>query len=86
MIPLLAPTIVSAWLWLVLLGLRELSRTVLLVTTDNVTLSVITWSMWTGGQVDQAAVVVLATIALLLPFMALYFYLANRARVPVTSS
>jgi len=79
-IPLLAPTIVSAWLWLVLLGLRELTRAVLLVTTDNVTLSVITWSMWTGGLINQAAVVVLATIAVLIPFMALYFYLARRAR------
>jgi iron(III) transport system permease protein len=79
-IPLLAPTIVSAWLWLVLLGLRELSRTVLLVTTDNVTLSVITWSLWTGGLINQAAVVVLATIALLLPFIALYFYLSRSLR------
>lgn len=80
-IPLLAPTIVSAWLWLVLLGLRELSRAVLLVTTDNVTLSVITWSLWTNGNINQAAVVVLATIALLLPFMVLYFYLSHRAQL-----
>jgi iron(III) transport system permease protein len=84
LIPLLAPTIVSAWLWLVLLGLRELSRTVLLVTTDNVTLSVITWSLWTGGLINQSAVVVLATTAVLLPFMALYFYLANRAQLPAS--
>jgi iron(III) transport system permease protein len=81
-IPLLSPALLGAWLWLVLLGLRELSRAVLLVTSDNVTLSVITWGLWNSGLTNQAAVVVLTTIAILIPFVALYLRLARHVSAP----
>jgi iron(III) transport system permease protein len=80
LLPLMWPALASAWVWLALLALRELTRAVILSTADNTTLPVITWSLWNGGQINQAAVIVLVSMALFTPLLVLYFRLATRAR------
>jgi iron(III) transport system permease protein len=83
LVPLVSPALVSGWVWLALLAMRELARAVILVTGDNVTLPVVTWSLWNGGQFNEACVVILTTIALFAPLLLLYFYLARSWAAPV---
>lgn len=80
LLPLMWPALASAWVWLALLALRELTRAIILSSATNTTLPVITWSLWNGGQINQAAVIVLVTMALFAPLLILYFRLAARGR------
>jgi iron(III) transport system permease protein len=82
LLPLVSPALVSAWIWLALLSMRELTRAVILVTGDNITLPVVTWSLWNGNQFAEACAVILTTIALFTPLLLLYFLLARRGDTP----
>ena len=81
LLPLLTPALAGAWIWLALLALRELTRAIILVTGENVTLPVITWSLWNGGHLNLAAVIVLVNIVLFAPVLVIYFRLSERARL-----
>ncbi len=81
MLPLLLPALAGAWIWLALLALRELTRAIILVTGENVTLPVITWSLWNGGQLNLAAVIVLVNVVLFAPLLVIYFRMTERARL-----
>jgi len=52
-VPLLAPTLLYAWLWIALLVFRELTLAVILSTADNLTFPVVVWSLWLGGGLGQ---------------------------------
>ena len=79
-IPLLKPALANAWLWLALLAYRELTLAMMLFSPDNMTLSVVVWSLWnTGGLVDAAAVAVVM-IALMLPMIFMYWRIVGGTR------
>ena len=80
-IPLLAPTLVNAWLWIALLTFRELTLAVLLTTRDNMTLSMVIWSLWVGGGLGDAAALALVMMGLMIPVIAIYCFFANRNRL-----
>ena len=79
-LPLMWPALASAWVWLALLALRELTRAIILSSAGNTTLPVITWSLWNGGQINQAAAIVMVTMVLFAPLLVVYFRLAARSR------
>jgi iron(III) transport system permease protein len=79
-VPLLAPTLINAWLWIALLTFRELTLAVLLTTRDNMTLPVVIWSLWLGGGLGDAAAVTLVMMGLMIPLIVLYWFVANRNR------
>jgi len=81
LLPLMWPALASAWVWLALLALRELTRAIILSSAGNTTLPVITWSLWNGGQINQAAAIVMVTMVLFAPLLIVYFRLAARSRV-----
>src|SRR4029077_5547332 len=54
-VPLIAPTLLYAWLWIALLIFRELTLAVILSTADNLTFPVVVWSLWLGGGLGQAS-------------------------------
>jgi iron(III) transport system permease protein len=76
--PLLAPTLVNAWLWIALLTFRELTLAVLLTTRDNMTLSVVIWSLWLGGGLGDAAAVALVMLCGMIPIIGVYWLVARR--------
>ena len=78
LLPLLAPTLLYAWLWIALLTFRELTLAVILSTSGNLTLPVVIWSLWLGGGLGQASALAILMLALLLPITALYWPLARR--------
>jgi iron(III) transport system permease protein len=79
LLPLLRPVLFNAWLWIALLVGREFTMASLLSTTrENMTMPVVTWSYWHGGQMSEASAVALVTIAFMVPTVALYWIVSRR--------
>lgn len=78
LVPLLAPTLLYAWLWIALLTFRELTLAVVLSTSDNLTLPVVVWSLWLGGGFGQASALAMIVLAMMATVTALYWPLARR--------
>ena len=76
--PLLAPTLLYAWLWLALLTFRELTLVVVLTTRDNITLPVVIWSSWLSGSIGESAALALLMLLLMTPVIAAYWFVARR--------
>ena len=53
-VPLLTPAFLFGALWLAMLGFRELTIATMLFSPDNITLSVVVWSLWHSGNIAQA--------------------------------
>jgi iron(III) transport system permease protein len=78
LVPLIAPALVGGWLWIALMSLRELALPTILFSPSNLTLSVVVWNFWQGGQLGQAAAVSLVMILFFLPITLLYWRIGNR--------
>ncbi len=77
-LPLLAPTLLYAWLWIALLIFRELTLAVILSTADNLTFPVVVWSLWLGGGLGQASALAVVMLLMMTPMIAIYWLLARR--------
>ena len=78
LVPLLAPVLVYAWLWMALLTLRELTVAAFLVTRGNITLPVFIWSFWADGNMNLSAAVSLLLMAGMIPIVILFFFMSRR--------
>ena len=76
--PLLTPTLIYAWLWIALLVFRELTLAVILTTPHNMTLPVVIWTTWLGGGLAQSSALVVLMLCLMIPLVALYWFVAAR--------
>ncbi|MDP2645730.1 MAG: iron ABC transporter permease [Desulfobacterales bacterium] len=54
--PLLAPSLVSVWVWTAMHGARELSAAIMLSSPGTTVLSVIIWDLWEEGMVPETCV------------------------------
>jgi iron(III) transport system permease protein len=77
-LPLIAPTLLYAWLWIALLTFRELALAVLLSTADNLTFPLVVWSLWLGGGLGQASALAVVMLLMMTPMIAVYWLLARR--------
>ena len=77
--PLLLPAFINLWIWIALLTYRELTMAAFMVTHDNITLPVLVWSDWNGGNTGEAATISLLFILILLPLLALYWAFRGRS-------
>jgi iron(III) transport system permease protein len=82
--PLLAPTLLYAWLWIALLVFRELTLAVILSTADNITFPVVVWSLWLGGGLGQASALAMVMLAMMTPMIVLYWVFARRQGLVAT--
>jgi iron(III) transport system permease protein len=79
LLPLLKPALFNAWLWIALLVGREFTIASILATTrENMTMPVVTWSYWHGGQMGEASAVALVTLVFMVPLVALYWRISRR--------
>jgi len=71
-LPLIAPAVFNAWLFICLLAYREVTVALLLRSTNNMVLSTLIWSLWTNGQAAEVGAlgVVLMAATLLLAWAA----------------
>ena len=58
--------------------LRELTLATILFSPNNITLSVVIWSLWSSGQHGPSAAMSLIMILLMAPVMMLYWRVGNR--------
>jgi iron(III) transport system permease protein len=79
LLPLISPTLINAFFWIALLTLRELTLATILFSPNNITLSVVIWSLWNSGQHGPSAAMSLVMILLMLPVMIGYWRIGNRA-------
>jgi iron(III) transport system permease protein len=70
--PLLVPTFLYGGLLMGLLTFRELTTAAILFSPDNITLSMVVWSLYHSGNIAQASAVTLIMMAILLPLVILY--------------
>jgi iron(III) transport system permease protein len=77
-VPLIGPSLVYAWLWMALLTYRELTLAVVLSTRDNLTLPIVVWNAWFAGGFGNAAAITLILMAMMVPLVALYWWLMRR--------
>ena len=75
------PTVLTVWTWTAVLVYRELTVAVFLVGPENVTLSAAIWSFWAAGGRNQAAAVTLLMTALLIPLLALCWWVGRRSQI-----
>lgn len=78
LLPLISPTLINAFFWIALLTLRELTLATVLFSPNNITLSVVIWSLWSSGQHGPSAALSLIMILLMLPVMILYWRIGHR--------
>ncbi len=81
--PLMAPTLLYAWLWVALLTFRELTLVIVLTTRDNMTLPVVVWSLWLSGGLGTSSALTLILLVMMLPVIALYWYVARKRGLTV---
>jgi iron(III) transport system permease protein len=82
-LPLLSPAILYAWIWLALLTYRELTLAVILANTDNQPLAIVVWGLLWSSAYGKASAVSLIMIALMLPILVLYWFVARRLQIVV---
>jgi iron(III) transport system permease protein len=84
LLPILAPTMIYAWIWMALLTFRELTLAVILTTKDNLTLPVVVWSMWQSGDYGVASAITLMLICLMVPLTAFYWWAVRKTGIETT--
>lgn len=79
--PLLLPAFANLWIWTALLTYRELTMAAFMVTRNNITLPVLVWNYWNGGDSARAAATSLLFILLFFPLVAIYWGLRARSDI-----
>jgi len=78
LLPLLAPTILYAWIWIALLSYRELTLPVVLSTSSNLPFSILVWSYVQSSSFGRASAAALIMLALMVPFLFFYWAVVRR--------
>jgi iron(III) transport system permease protein len=71
--PLLAPALVSTWLWMALLSYRELTIAMMLVTDKNLTLPVFVFGIFSQGNIGESAAATILLGCCIVPLIVAYF-------------
>ncbi len=81
LLPILRPTMLSVWVWTVLLVYRELTVAAFLLSPSNITLPAVVWSYWFAGAQPRAAAVTLLMTAAVLPLLVVFWWFGRRSEV-----
>jgi iron(III) transport system permease protein len=76
--PLLSPAIIAGWLFIFLLGCKELSMAILLAGPDSQTIAVAMFDLWSNGQGGELAALGLMWTILLTAISAVFYVAAQR--------
>jgi iron(III) transport system permease protein len=74
--PLLKPALLYGWLWLAMLSVRELTVSTILSSPNNLTLSVVIYTLLNAGSTGQASAAALLLITGMLPLVVVYLWVA----------
>ena len=79
-LPLLLRGLLLAWIYLVILTVRELTLSVVLGTPGNMTLPLVIWTVWLNGGLGRASAVTICFLAGMLPLVLAYVWLLRRTQ------
>lgn len=76
---LMQPALAAVWLWVFAHALRELSSALMLQGRDNFVVPTLLWDYWSSGEPNRAAAVGIWLTIVLVVFLALWQFLAQRS-------
>lgn len=79
LVPLLAPSLAYAWIWIALLTYRELTLPVVISTSSNLPFAYMVWGFVQASAYGSAAAAALIMLALMVPVLLAYWLIARRA-------
>jgi iron(III) transport system permease protein len=79
LVPLLAPSLAYAWIWIALLTYRELTLPVVISTSNNLPFSYLVWGFVQASAYGSASAAALLMLGLMLPVLLVYWLVARRA-------
>jgi iron(III) transport system permease protein len=81
-IPLLAPSIIGLWVWVLVHAMRELSAALVLQSHKSFVLTTLMWNFWDRGNVPQLATIAVGMVATLFFIMAVGQLISGRYAIP----
>lgn len=79
LVPLLAPSLAYAWIWIALLTYRELTLPVVISTSNNLPFAYLVWGFVQASAYGSAAAASLIMLGLMAPVLLAYWLIARRA-------
>jgi iron(III) transport system permease protein len=83
-LPLLSPALIAGWLFIFLLGAKELSIAVLLAGPDSQTMAVAMFDQWSNGQSGEASALGIVWTALMTIIAGIFYAVNERQARPET--
>ena len=81
MLPLIKSTILSVWIWTMLLVYREVTVAVFLTSQNSITLPAVVWSYWNAAGMTEASMVTIIMITLLSPLLVAFWRFGRQSGV-----
>ena len=81
-VPLLSPAIISGWLFIFLLGSKELSLAILLAGPDSQTMAVAMFDQWANGQSGEACALGMAWMCVMTAVASIFYHVSERQARP----
>lgn len=82
-LPLIAPSLISGWMWIALLALREVTMALMLYSSRNVVISTQIWSLWRADTAQAAALGVVLVIVIAVVWFSARKFLEKRLVISV---
>jgi iron(III) transport system permease protein len=84
--PLVRPAAFGAWIYVVLLCVRELTLAAFVSTPKNITLPMVAWFLWNNGSIHAGAAVAIVVALALVPLVFLFLQFGPRSDAMFGSS
>lgn len=85
-LPLVRPAAFGAWIYIVLLCMRELTLAAFVSTPKNLTLPMVAWFLWSNGSLNGGAAVAVIVVLALVPLLFLFLQFGPRSDAMFGSS
>jgi iron(III) transport system permease protein len=85
-LPLVRPAAFGAWIYVVLLCVRELTLAAFVSTPKNITLPMVAWFEWNNGSIHSGAAVAVIVVLALIPLLFLFLQFGPRSDAMFGSS
>jgi iron(III) transport system permease protein len=85
-LPLVRPAAIGAWIYVVLLCMRELTLAAFVSTPKNLTLPMVAWFLWNNGSIHEGAAVAVIVVLALIPLLFLFLRFGPRSDAMFGSS
>jgi iron(III) transport system permease protein len=85
-LPLVRPAAFGAWIYVVLLCVRELTLAAFVSTPKNITLPMVAWFLWNNGSIHAGAAVAIVVALALVPLVFLFLQFGPRSDAMFGSS